>query len=189
MLNRDTRIFLDCNAQICPYYRPRRTTGAFEEWKARPQSTGQRKSSGGSRRRRVKTDRDVPAPSAAALAGAAFQDHDAEVAEIGRAILAAELEAIGGVPVLLERFRGGTVRVEQEGTGTREVSLEAFFARLAAVRRSLSTLKAALETSGLSDAEKGKALKDLGGINGSMTTFNLLFADKADHFRGAGKGS
>jgi hypothetical protein len=188
MLNRDARHYLDCNAQICPYYRPRRTTAAFEEWKAKPPATGQRKQATRSGRRRVKMDRDVPPPSAAALATAAFADHPAEVAEVGQALLEAELEARGTMPVLLERFRGGTVRVEQEGGPTREVSMEAFYARLVAVRRSLNILREAVEDSGLGAGEKDKALKDLGGINGSMTTFNLLFADKGDHFKGSSSG-
>lgn len=188
MLHRDTRVYLDCNAPICPYYRPRQTTAAYEEWRARPQKAARRASSG-SGRRRVRLDREAPPPSPAALAMAAFSDHREEVAAAGRALLEAELTSSGAMPVLLERFRGGSVKVSGEGLSPdREAPMEAFFARLALVRRELETLRQVMEEAGLAADEKDKVLKDLAGIGGSMTTFNVLLADKKDHFKGSGKG-
>jgi hypothetical protein len=185
MLDRDARVYLDCNAQICPYYRPRPESPAFTEWQTRPRA--ERKQSA-RRSRGKKLDREAPPPTPAALAAAAFADHPQEVADAGGPVLEAELAALGDMPVLLERFRGGGVRLLRTEGGERETSIEAFFARLSLLRRALSALEDALESSGLDDGEKKKVLKDLAGIGGSLTTFNVLFKDKADQFRGQGRG-
>jgi hypothetical protein len=184
MLDRDARTYLDCNAQICPYYRPRPESPAFEQWQNRPKAEQKQ----ARRTRARKLDREAPPPTPAALAMAAFADHDTRVADAGAPVLEAELAAHGSMPVLLERFRGGSVRVRVAGQPEREVSLEAFYARLSLLRRAIGALQDALEDSALSDDERGKVLKDLGGIGGSLTTFNVLFKDKADHFRGQGRG-
>lgn len=184
MLDRDARVYLDCNAPICPYYRPRQGTAAYLEWQKAPpvKQREQRRSA------RKRLDREAPAPSAAALAMAAFAEHPHSVAEAGAPVLEASLAALGAIPVLLERFRGGTVRFTAPGGASpRETTVEAFFARLALLRRSLDALERALETSALSADEKDKVLKDLAGIGGSLTTFNFLFKDREDAFRGQGK--
>lgn len=183
MLDRDARVYLDCNAPICPYYRPRAETMAYVAWRKAP-SVEKREQRRTARRR---LDREVPPPSAAALAMAAFAEHAPEVAEAGAPVLEATLEALGPVPVLLERFRGGTVRFTPPGGAARETTMEAFFARLALLARSLRSLEEALEASGLTADEKDKVLKDLAGIGGSLTTFNLLFKEREDAFRGQGK--
>lgn len=185
MLDRDARVYLDCNAPACPYYRPRQGTPAYLEWRETPPVT-QREQRRSARKR---LDREAPPPSAAALAMAAFAEHPPEVAEAGAPVLEALLEALGPIPVLLERFRGGTVRITPpEGEAPRETTVEAFFARLALLSRSLGQLERALEASALSPEEKDKVLKDLAGIGGSLTTFNLLFKEREDAFRGQGRG-
>jgi hypothetical protein len=182
MLDRDSKSYLDCNAAPCPYYRPRRESPAYEAWLKAPRAEEQKARRGPKR----SLNREAPPPSAAALAQAAFGEHPADVAEAGAPVLAALLEAHGSPPVLLERFRGGSASLR--GPWARDTSVEAFFARLALLRRSLDGLEAALEASALAPEERDKIAKDLAGIGGSLTTFNFLFRDKADHFRGQGKG-
>ncbi len=181
LLDRDARVYLDCNAPICPYYKPRHNSAAYLEWKKAP-PVEQRAARRSARRR---LDREAPPPSAAALAMAAFEGHPPEVAEMGGRVLEASLEALGALPVLLERFRGGTVQLKGSERG-RETTVEAFFARVALLRRALDGLEAALGSSSLPAEEKAKVLKDLAGIGGSLTTFNFLFKDKDDTFKGQG---
>jgi hypothetical protein len=40
LLDRSATQFLDCNAPICPYYRPRTETAAYAEWTARSTTDG-----------------------------------------------------------------------------------------------------------------------------------------------------
>jgi hypothetical protein len=185
MLDRDARVYLDCNAQICPYYRPRDESPAYAEWKSRPRQEAKKARRAGGGRKGL--DREAPPPTPAALAASAFSEHPTEVADAGMPVLEAELESAGPMPVLLERFRGGSARLEAGGQA-REVPAEALFARLALMRRAIARLGDALDESNLTDAEKAKVGKDLGGIGGSMTTFNFLFRDKSDYFKGQGKG-
>lgn len=191
MLDRDSTQYLDCNAPICPYYKPRRESPAFLEWQQAP-PVEQRQAR---RSARKKLDREAPPPSAAALAMAAFAEHPPEVAEMGSRVLEASLEAFGAMPVLLERFRGGTVALAPTASASssdgpperaRETTVEAFFARIALLRRALDGLERELSSSTMAAEEREKVLKDLAGIGGSLTTFNFLFKDKDDYFRGQG---
>lgn len=177
LLDRSTTQFLDCNAPICPYYRPRAESPAFLEWN-KPGAQVKRQEV---KARTTKMTREAPPPSPEALAFAAFRDHDAGVAAVGVPVLLGMLHGAGPLPPLLERFRGGTAKVKGQRE-VREVPLEGLWARLALVRRSMALLDDAIAGSSLDAAVKEKAEKDLTGIAGSMTTFNLLFARKDDTF-------
>jgi hypothetical protein len=185
LLDRSSTQFLDCNAPICPYYRPRADNPAAAQW-SKPGPTGQRTEV---RARTRKMTREAPPPTKEALADAAFRDHDAAVAGVGAAALAGVLARLEPMPPLLERFRGGSARVTSPTTPTREVPIEALWARIVVLRQTLAQLDDALaSTKGLDAVTREKAEKDLAGIGGSMTTFNLLFARKEDGFKGSGKG-
>jgi hypothetical protein len=184
LLDRSSTQFLDCNAPICPYYRPRADSPAAVEWQAR--GAVARRTAVHSRTKKM--SREAPPPTKEALAHAAFRDHADAVGSFGAATLAGMLGAVEPLPALLERFRGGTARVGSPTSPAREVPVEALWARLVLLRRSLGSLDEALAGSALDAATKEKVQKDLAGIAGSMTTFNLLFARKEDGFKGSGKG-
>jgi hypothetical protein len=185
LLDRSTTQFLDCNAPICPYYRPRAENPAAVAWQK--SSVAARRADVGTRTRKM--NREAPPPTTEALAHAAFRDHDVDVAAAGTAALQALLAGVEPLPPLTERFRGGSAKVGSKTTTTREVPLEALWARLVLLRGAVARLDETLaNTSGLDDPTRDKARKDLAGIGGSMTTFNLLFARKEDGFKGSGKG-
>jgi hypothetical protein len=187
LLDRSSTQFLDCNAPICPYYRPRADNPAAAVW-SKPGPSGRRTEV---RARTRKMTREAPPPTKEALADAAFRDHDPAVAVVGAAALSGMLARLEPLPPLLERFRGGTARLSSTSTTApaREVPIEAVWARIVVVRRTLARLDETLaSTTGLDAATREKAEKDLAGIGGSMTTFNLLFAKKEDGFKGSGKG-
>jgi hypothetical protein len=185
LLDRSSTQYLDCNAPICPYYRPRADNPVALQW-AKPGPSGRRTEV---RARTKKMTREAPPPTKEALAEASFRDHPPEVAAVGVAALAGLLARLEPLPALLERFRGGTARVTAPAEPPREVPIEALWARIVVLRRTLAKLDATVETTpGLDAATREKAQKDLAGIGGSMTTFNLLFAKKDDAFKGSGKG-
>ncbi len=193
LLDRSATQFLDCNAPICPYYRPRAESAAYAEWNARSTEKGGNPRRAEIKARTRKMTREAPPPSVDALAHAAFRDHDVDVAAVGVPVLAGQLHGVEPVPALQERFRGGSARLacspaSKAAGELREVPIEGLWARLALLRRSIARLDAALSSSSLDPATKDKVEKDLAGIAGSMTTFNLLFAKKDDGFKGAGKG-
>ncbi len=183
LLDRSSTQYLDCNAPICPYYKPRADNPAAEQFSARPVARAVEV-----KRRTTTMTREAPPPSREAIARAAFSVHDEGTAAIGVPVLAALL-GDAAVPALLERFRGGTARLVV-GAEKREVPIEALWARLVRVRRSLTALDAAVGASSLDVETRNKVSKDIGGMAGSMTTFNLLFAKKEDAFQGStGQGS
>jgi hypothetical protein len=177
LLDRNATQYLDCNAAICPYYRPRAENPAAEAWKSQVPAQRQREV-----RTRVKgMTREAPPPTAEALAHASFAEHPTGVAAVGVPVLSAILGE--GLAPLLERFRGGTVKV-----GDRSMPIEALWARILQVRRTLGALDRSIDSSGLDAETRSKIEKDIAGMAGSMTTFNVLFARKDDGFKGTGKG-
>jgi hypothetical protein len=177
LLDRSATQYLDCNAAICPYYRPRAENPAAITWQA--QKPAQRQHD--VRKRTRGMTREAPPPTADALAYATFGEHPAAVADVGVPVMSGLLG--DSLAPLLERFRGGTVQV-----GDRTLPIEALWARILLIRRALTSLDQAVDISGIDDETAGKMHKDIAGMAGSMTTFNVLFARKEDGFKGTGKG-
>lgn len=177
LLERDARKYLDCNARSCPYYRPRRESPAFQEFQAPRRPAQQQRAS-----RARPLGREAPAPSPAALAMKAL-----EGLEHGGALSELALELVAGkeaLPPLLERFRGGSAVLKQADGVTITVPAERWFLWICGVKRALDQLEQAVGHSALGGEEKEKILKDIKAMYGTMTTFNLLFRNKEDHFVG-----
>lgn len=177
LLENDARRTLDCNAWACPYYRPRRGSPAAAEHHARRRIPAPRTSSSRA------LGREAPAPTPAALSIRALEGaHD------GGAIAELALECVLGgrrVPPLLERFRGGSVTVTPAGGGTPwTVPVERWFAWVCGVKAALEALEAEVGGCGLAADEKEKIRSDIKSMRGTLTTFNVLFRDREDHFVG-----
>jgi hypothetical protein len=105
----------------------------------------------------------------------------------GGALSELALELVGGkatLPPLLERFRGGSGILKRADGVTTTVPVERWFLWICGVKRALDQLETAVAQSALAADERDKIIKDIKGMRGSMTTFNLLFRDKEDHFVG-----
>lgn len=85
------------------------------------------------------------------------------------------------------RWRGGTL-VLRPGTEGQEKSwpIETFFHKIVMVRNRLRTLEQQVNASSLPDDVKVKLQSYVSGCYGSLTSFNVLFADEADQFQGSG---
>jgi len=85
-----------------------------------------------------------------------------------------------------EKWRGGTL-VLKPGNGSQEKTwpIETFFHKIVMIRNRLRTLEQ--QTNGMDVAEdvKVKLQSYISGCYGSLTSFNVLFADEEDQFKGA----
>ena len=85
-----------------------------------------------------------------------------------------------------DKWRGGTM-VLRPGTPNlqeKSIPIETFFHKIVMLRNRLRTLEQQVNASVLSDDEKVKIQAYISGCYGSLTTFNVLFADEDDQFKG-----
>jgi hypothetical protein len=87
-----------------------------------------------------------------------------------------------------EKWRGGTLVLRPGTAGLQEKSwpIETFFHKVVMLRNRLRTLEQQLNASELPDDVKTKLQGYITGCYGSLTSFNVLFADEEDQFKGAG---
>ena len=98
-------------------------------------------------------------------------------------------EEAGITPVIpAEKWRGGSLVLRPGSPGLQEKSwpIETFFHKVVMLRNRLRTLEQHVNASDLSDAVKVKLQGYISGCYGSLTSFNVLFADEDDQFKGAG---
>jgi len=108
------------------------------------------------------------------------------VQQVVRGILRAEESVTGEIG---DRWLGGTLVLRPGRAGTQEktVPIETFFKKLTAVRERLRILEQRINNHPkLDDADRATLQDYLTRCYGSLTTFNVLFADPADRFVGSG---
>jgi hypothetical protein len=115
---------------------------------------------------------------------------DAQLYEIVMDAVTAALEKTqGGDEVrILRRFVGGEVAFRDgEGKLVRAVPVEAVFKKVTAVREKLRVLEQKLNNHpALDDADRAELQGLVTRAYGSLTTFNFLFRDEGDKFKGMG---
>ncbi len=98
-------------------------------------------------------------------------------------------EETGISPVVpAEKWRGGTLVLRPGTAGLQEKSwpIETFFHKVVMLRNRLRTLEQQINASDLPDDVKVKLQTYVSGCYGSLTSFNVLFADEDDQFKGSG---
>jgi hypothetical protein len=98
----------------------------------------------------------------------------------------------GGVSAVVpaEKWRGGTLVLRPGSPGLQEKSwpIETFFHKIVMLRNRLRTLEQQVNASDLSDDAKVKLQAYVSGCYGTLTSFNVLFAEESDQFKGTGGG-
>ena len=98
-------------------------------------------------------------------------------------------EETGLTPVApAAKWRGGTLVLKPGTPGLQDKSwpIETFFHKVVMLRNRLRTLEQQVNASDLPDDVKIKLQGYVSGCYGSLTSFNVLFADESDHFKGGG---
>ncbi|MBI3402561.1 MAG: hypothetical protein HY048_14165 [Acidobacteria bacterium] len=98
-------------------------------------------------------------------------------------------EETGVTPVLpADKWRGGTFILRPGTPGLQEKSwpIETFFHKIVMVRNRLRTLEQQVNASDMPDDAKVKLQAYISGCYGSLTSFNVLFAEEDDQFKGSG---
>jgi len=88
-----------------------------------------------------------------------------------------------------DRWRGGTLVLKPGVPGLQEKSwpIETFFHKVVMLRNRLRTLEQQVNASDLPADAKVKLQSYVTGCYGSLTSFNVLFADDEDQFKGSGE--
>ena len=98
-------------------------------------------------------------------------------------------EESGVSPVVpAEKWRGGTLALKPGNAQLQEKTwpIETFFHKVVMLRNRLRTLEQQLNAADLPEDLKVKLQGYITGCYGSLTSFNVLFADEADQFKGSG---
>lgn len=99
-------------------------------------------------------------------------------------------EALPGVVELGKKWEGGTMTLTPgtPGLQPKEIPIETFFHKIVMLRDRLRVMEQQINAhKDLSDEEKVNLQQYITRCYGSLTTFNVLFANKEDYFVGAGK--
>ena len=130
-----------------------------------------------------------------AEATASLSELQVPLASLIRESAQATVEALGlekkdvVVEGLANRWQDGTVILQPADSSlqAKEVPLETFFHKIVMIRNNLRVLEQKVNASEkLSDADKFDLQQYITRCYGSMTTFNVLFKNKDDQFRGGG---
>ena len=97
-------------------------------------------------------------------------------------------EEAGLAPVVpAERWRGGTLVLRPGSPSSQEKTwpIETFFHKVVMIRNRLRTLEQQVNAADLPEDLKVKLQTYITGCYGSLTSFNLLFAEEDDQFKGS----
>jgi hypothetical protein len=89
------------------------------------------------------------------------------------------------------KWIGGTLILEPKDSSMqgKEIPIDTFFHKIVMVRDRLRVLEQNINSHPkLEDAEKVQIQQYITRVYGSLTTFNILFKNKEDHFKGDSKG-
>jgi hypothetical protein len=112
-------------------------------------------------------------------------DRDADLELLLRRIIREEAGITAVAPA--EKWRGGTLVLRPGTAGLQEKSwpIETFFHKVVMLRNRLRTLEQHVNSAELPDDVKVKLQGYISGCYGTLTSFNVLFAEEEDQFRGS----
>ena len=113
-------------------------------------------------------------------------DGDVDIEMLLRRIIREEAGLSSVVPA--DKWRGGTLALRPANTQLQEKTwpIETFFHKIVMLRNRLRTLEQQLNAAELPADLKVKLQGYITACYGSLTSFNVLFADEGDQFKGSG---
>jgi hypothetical protein len=113
---------------------------------------------------------------------------DQDLVRVLRRVLREELGLTPVVPA--DKWRGGelVLRPGKPGLQEKKWPIDGFFHKVVMIRNRLRSLEQQVNAAELPEDAKVKLQAYVTACYGSLTSFNVLFADEADQFRGAGGG-
>jgi hypothetical protein len=138
---------------------------------------------------RATADKKEPAPRTADRAPrteTSMPQSDSDLEATIRRIIREESGLTAVAPA--EKWRGGQLVLKPGRPGVQEktVPIDTFFNKIVMLRNRLRTLEQQVNASELPDDQKMKLQGYITGCYGSLTTFNVLFAQDDDKFVGSG---
>ncbi len=117
--------------------------------------------------------------------GTGMSSQDADIEMLLRRVIREEAGITAVVPA--EKWRGGSL-VLRPGNGTQDKAwpIETFFHKVVMIRNRLRTLEQQVNATELPPDVKVKLQSYISGCYGSLTSFNVLFAEEDDQFKGSG---
>jgi hypothetical protein len=114
-------------------------------------------------------------------------DGEEELERVLRRVLREELGLTPVVPA--EKWRGGelVLRPGKPGLQEKKWPIDSFFHKVVMIRNRLRSLEQQVNAAELPEDAKLKLQAYVTACYGSLTSFNVLFADESDQFRGAGE--
>lgn len=87
-----------------------------------------------------------------------------------------------------DKWRGGelVLRPGKSGLQEKKWPIDAFFHKIVMIRNRLRSLEQQVNASELSEEAKVRLQAYVSGCYGTLTSFNVLFADEDDQFKGGG---
>ncbi|MGC1514584.1 MAG: hypothetical protein WA810_03355, partial [Maribacter sp.] len=92
---------------------------------------------------------------------------------------------------IADKWKGGNLILEpgESGLSSKEIPIDTFFHKIVMVRDRIRVMEQKINASAnLDDQEKVDLQQYITRIYGSLTTFNVLFTAKSDHFVGEKSG-
>jgi hypothetical protein len=156
---------------------------------SRQSGTGERQPAAGSRQPDVEHRPTVTEPLVSARERRfPAMSHDGSTTDLETLIRTIIREESGLTAVTpADKWRGGELVLRPGKPGLQEKSLpiDTFFHKIVMLRNRLRTLEQQVNASELPDDQKVKLQAYITGCYGSLTSFNVLFADEEDKFIGA----
>jgi hypothetical protein len=112
-------------------------------------------------------------------------DRDADLELLLRRVIREETGITAVAPA--DKWRNGTLVLRPGTPGLQEKSwpIETFFHKVVMLRNRLRTLEQVVNSADLPDDAKVKIQSYISGCYGSLTSFNVLFAEEDDQFKGS----
>jgi len=144
---------------------------------------------GGAREERARSERPMTVP-VYERREAPMDPSTAGPEDLERMLRRVIREELGLAPTRLGgRWEGGELVLRPGRAGVQEKSwpIETFFHKVVMVRNRLRVLEQQINGAAIPDATKVQLQGYITACYGTLTSFNVLFEDEADRFRGSGK--